>query len=499
MNEYDGEILPKTVLQYCCQRDFSTVKKITKISSDWSRLSVTEISNAFVKMCNACTGFCDFSSQEADYTQKIIKIHLIEDIKEAIETAKYAKGLTRESLQCFVDMFNENIFSRPFVSLSFYANFYSKACNSDDFVVRNLEWPHLDPIYKCFESFLGSNCIRPACITSFLTKDFIHNLFEVLKHSPDKREQTAVCSLLLTIGTNFPSTQTMIHKESTEFLIISQYDVSVQYSLSSFFEFFAVWTTIYKPREKKTNLSNSVGHFRIPVSSAGKNSSLTSFSLLYTPLSCGVAAARQKYLIANILPLSMIDTFESFEDSFTDTVCAFISTDKKNADVFVDYMLKHWPIRSTKKQVVFFDSMMKVVTSFSKYLSNENISKVVRHTTRSFNDSTTQISQTALRIVTGKGFQSIISSKWNVFGPLTYKSAQESLNNHWSQETKDLASKVMKSLEKINPNVNELLNDSSLNNSGKEEVVFLSSTEEKEENARKETWSIIKSMAMASE
>jgi predicted XRE-type DNA-binding protein len=494
-NELDGEDLPKTVLQYCCQRDFSTVKRIAK-SPGWSNFSISEMPNIFIKKCNACMGFCDFSSKDADYTSKNIKKRLIEDIKEALETAKYAKRLNQDTLQSFVDMFKENIFTRPYISLSYFAAFYANVCNPNDFMLLNLEWMHLDPIYKAFESFLNSNCIRPVCITSFLTKDFIHNLFEVLKHSPDKREQMAICSILLTIGHNFLSTHKMIQSEATEFLVISQFDISVQYSLSSFFEFFSVWTTIYKPKEKIPQSSSSFVTKQSPGLFGRRYSSLSSISAQSAPCSA-LSLSRQKYLKTNIMPLVKLDSFALFEDSFSSTVCSFIRSDKKNTDIFIDYMLKHWPVRNTKKQVAFFDSMMKVIDLFWKHISDDIVNKLVKHVTKSFADFTTQISQAALNIVTNKSFQALFTAKWDVCGPLMYKSACDSMSNHWSEDTRALAAKIMDILEKIDPSVKTskcCSADDSIVSSFGVEVAFASCAED-EENIRNETWSVIRSMA----
>ena len=180
LQEFDGETLPQTIVQYCCQRDFSTSNKIIQ-TQGWSQVSVPEIPNLFIKKCNVCCNLCDFSHRDTDYSTKIIKAHIIESIIEAFESAKYSKRLSLDCIHAFINMFTVNVLLRPFASLpiSITKNFNFEQTN--DYVIRNMEWPHLELIYKAFEILLDSNTIRSSFLHPYLTPTFIHQLFLIFK------------------------------------------------------------------------------------------------------------------------------------------------------------------------------------------------------------------------------------------------------------------------------------------------------------------------------
>ena len=489
LQEFDGENLPQTIVQYCCQRDSSTSSKIIQTPS-WSQINISEVPSLFIKKCNACCGFCDFSQQDADYSQKITKTHLIEDIIEGFESVKLSKRLSLDCIQAYFNMFGTNIFQRPLVSLPISItknfNFYQ----SNDYVIRNMEWPHLELIYKSFESLLNSNTIRSSFIHNYLTTNFIHQLFLIFRYSPDKREQMAICSILISIGSKFQHTHSSIHKECTEILLISHIDSSIQYSLSSFFEFFSVWTTIYKPKMRLppmtsatvTSLKQGMHHSH-SISISNSQQSLLQIAGMNTVFSPNIqghntpnahkmtpppsqitnstsnpklsAAQTQKkkrtYLRMNILPLVMLDAFVTFEETFTETIGAFISSDKSATNVYFEYMISHYPVRNTKKQKIFLQSINKILNSYWKHVDEQNIVKIVDLISSLFVDSCWQISDMSLRIGFSDGFLSVIKQNAICYGKKTYYFALKCSNEHWNDDNKDLAKKLIQKLEDINP------------------------------------------------
>ena len=489
LQEFDGESLPQTIVQYCCQRDFSTSSKIVQTQS-WSQVNISEIPYLFIKKCNACCGFCDFSHQDADYSPKITKSHLIEDLIEAFETVKLSKRLSLDCIQAYFNMLTTNIFQRPLVSLPISItknfNFYQ----SNDYVIRNMEWPHLDLIYKSFESLLNSNTIRSSFIHNYLTTNFIHQLFLIFRYSPDKREQMALCSILISIGSKYQHTHSSIHKESTEILLISHIDSSIQFSLSSFFEFFSVWTTIYKPKMRLPPMTSATTtsfkqgmHHSHSISISNSQQSLLQIAGMNTVFSPNLqnhhtpsahkttpppfqnqnsssttkisTAKTQKnkreYLRMNILPLVMLDAFVTFEETFTETIGAFISSDKSATNVYFDYMISHYPIRNTKKQKIFLQSINKILNAYWKHVNEQNAIKIVDLISSLFIDSCCLISDMSLHIGSSDGYLSIIKQNALSFGKRTYYYALKCSNEHWNEDNKNLAKKFLQKLEDINP------------------------------------------------
>lgn len=395
------EDITKSIIQYYTIRDTSTKRLIVKTQT-LEKCQTGEIPQLFIRKCNTCCGFCDFSSEESDYSLKVLKTTLITELIDAIQSPKIAKVLTIECIQAFFKMFAANIF-RPLINIPIL--------RAND-TAYDLEWMHLRVIYDIFTKFMYTDTIRPNFVANQIDDLFIHNLFQCIRF-PDKREQKCACELLLAIAERYNFTGKVYMIEFSHFMSTASYDVYAQSSLNSLFDFFAEWTTIYKGKEWLAFFQNV------------------------------------------LLPLMLLNNFNLFESSFTQVVCAFIRKNKLFVDTYIDHLFKHWPIVSPSKAKYYLNSLQTVIENFSRNISFYITVRLVAHISLLFNDCTSSLSQQSFRVSQTSTFLSLLSTVWNEIGVTVYNSAKISCNSHWNSETREMASKFLSSLESIDSDISK--------------------------------------------
>lgn len=409
------EAITKTVIQYYTLRDLATKKLIVK-SQPLEKSQVSEIPSLFIRKCNSCCGFCDFSVDENDYALKVLKTTLITELIDAIQSAKIAKVLTIECIQTYFKTFAINIF-RPIVQIPILTDIDN---------AYDLEWIHLRVFYDSFTKFMYNETIRPNFILNQLDDQFIHNLFQCIRF-PDKREQKCACELLLAMAERFPTLGRAFLIEIERYLSTAIYDEYTRNSLKTFLDFFAEWTTIYKGREWLSFFSH------------------------------------------HVLPLTILQNFSAFEKSFTGLVCLFIRKNKLLVDVYLDHIFKHWPVTSPAKGKLYLTSLQTVVENFSRNISTYIFTRLALHISLLYNDCTSALSQHSFKFSQSATFLQLLMNVWNEIGPEVYKNAKTSHSSHWNHETRELASQFIVSLENID---NEISKKEILNNQLKRESMW---------------------------
>jgi len=393
----DGEKVQNKTFTYVTPRDLSTSSLIAKTMS-WSRVSPNEIPVVFMKKCNSCSGFVDFSDTQKDSDLKILKFDTLEQILEVLSSPISAKRLNQDCVLSLFSMFCSNVF-RPVPTLA--------DMNPND-VAYDAEWVHLEIVYKIFIQLIDSQSIRQSHIQSFLNTHFISGVFNLIR-TPDSREQKSICDLLFSIFDRFNSLRKIIYDFSEFYLSISSEETALQYSMPIFLGFLYDTFQISRP-----------------------------------------ADVRQFYLYY-LMPLHLHKYYGLYQPALCKIILAVISKDHCQIETFLLYLLHRWPITNSNKQSQYLKAVETVTEKYYKYVSFNTAKLLLKRISSMFSDYTSTLSQQSLFLITSIGIHSIITTNPEQLSEFIYYSALLSSKNHWLESTRAMAFDTMIALERINP------------------------------------------------
>ncbi|OHT06336.1 hypothetical protein TRFO_25608 [Tritrichomonas foetus] len=368
---------------------------------------LSEFNSNFLKMIDLCCKFCNFTDKNEDIQKKQSKSDTLDQINQTLENSENAKKLSHESVSSLFRMISLNIF-RPIPVIHLLKND----------VAKDTEWPHLQKVYKIFITSLSCTSIRPAILQSIVNSQLIQNLFTIFK-TPDLREQKCISEVLTVIANRFVHTKKFLNQQCRNILLKSFNDESVRRALNYFFLFYLDFSQISRPPEYKKIFTNI------------------------------------------LLSLILLDNFEMFSDSYLEVILLFFSFDGNLIDIFLKYLIKHWPITNISKQKVFISYIKEIISfieEFNHFIPQKTIFLMIRKFSCLFFDLTEDLSQISLSFINSGNFDRLISTDMEKYSTILYQAACEVNENHWINETKILAGETMQYLEKLNPELLKTMN-----------------------------------------
>ena len=346
----------------------------------------------FKNKCTECSKICDFSNPSKDLEAKNNKTILLKQIISSFSIPHISRGLSSDTVQIFYQMCAANIF-RDFPAV--------KVINLHDGSTTNIQdaaWAHISIVYEAMLAIININS------ASDFPPNFLQRLINNII-SNDCRERHFVGTVLNGISNRFPIHRSTLKKKTLDLL-----------------------------------------------SSGRCSSALIDWTIaLMSGMSSPLKADNLDVFHKTILPLHRLPDLQQFWKPLMSIVSLFISKDEELLDYSIMYLLKHWPVQDTSKQSAMLDEMENWALNFATKKHNKVLLTFFKHVTSCITDENSTLSERAIKLVTNKGFATIIKDHTNGIIFAIVSGLSDAINNHWDHELSDKASVALKLLETYDP------------------------------------------------
>lgn len=349
------------------------------------------------KKIRICTVMCDFSDPSADTKAKSTKTHTLSELDVIFSNVALVQRLPPQIVDSYFEMLMKNIMRDLPPVKKEYLIF------DDEPVLVDINWPHLQIIYKQFLNFqqLHPNKITNSVVSKMLTRI----------HAPDAEEREQVlCFFRYYVLANPAKTTTIFKKFS---YILQDYINRNCYP-------FAV-TPILK------------------------------FYLIQFPLQFKDGQLLITIFSTSILPLLSCQHIISYYGVLLQIIQFFIAVDPAITPQIIRRVLLYWPQSNPTKQILF----ISLISLLMENLSRSEFEKMSKRIFRLLSDyalsSNAKVAEASLLIWSNiKIIPKILDNTRTIF-PITFPQFSKTAREHWNPETQTLATNTLKSMHDLDP------------------------------------------------
>jgi hypothetical protein len=318
-------------------------------SNSFSTLNPKEINRVFAEKCKECMKICDFSMGIKDKAAKQTKRTLLGHFAEIFDSPALLRFVTPANIKRFISMVIDNI-SRPFPSMLKITAF--------DFgdQMEDLAWPHLQLVYRAAVRLFNSNiaiCVEGGNLLSVLVSNCC---------SPDVRERMACRDVLQSVYKKCEANRAQIVR-----FIHNQFLTLI--CSKELLEFYVV----------------IVDELPLPLS----EDALRMF--------------RECVLILHSSHL-----FLRFCFTLLQVLDHYIKVDSDLLAPTIDYICRHWPTATVRKQVIFLSEVEGLVMCYSNIISPEIAELLFRQMAKLVNVPNVEIAEATLNLILGDSCSQMI-------------------------------------------------------------------------------------------
>lgn len=392
MSEMADEMKTKTFnISTLFRMTFSDVK--IELTPDFRDLDEKEFNTMFANKVKECKKICDWSigikDVEAKKNKKILLIQLI----ELFESKNGLEYILPQSINKFISMVVQNI-SRPFPPQKVINPLF----DFDD-VTQDMAWPHLALVYEALLKLLMSPIslkIKHPTFVSVLVKNSC---------SPDERERMAVRDNLKLLFVKCPDLQeTILRLVQNQFLTGTCSHQILEFIL-------AVLDEVGRPLPE--NLVNMY-----------KNS---------------------------ILFLHSSKMFLSFYKAFFAVVNRFVRFERSLLHPTMEYLVKHWPSSTVRKQLVFMSEMEGLTLNYFEDVNEEIAKMVFQKLSELVNQPNIDIAETALNVLLGPALEEPLLNFPELAIKILTQELMNAANKNWNDYVQEDSKLALQMLSDLNP------------------------------------------------
>ncbi|EAY04571.1 phosphoprotein phosphatase, putative [Trichomonas vaginalis G3] len=323
-------VVPHSELQSCIEHkrfisstysvgDYGQIEELP----DFDNVQPEEYNNLFRKYLLQCKVKCNFNSQLQDVKNIQMKTNFLNVIIKQVSSPDFIKIVDKETLTEFFQMLKSNIirYTPPIPDLA------RVPMIGDDITDTIIEasWPHLELVYKAFQSFLENPKMDPKSFVDNITQSFVHRLISLF-NTPDIRERTVLKLLVHRLYLRFNVHRPLIRTEMQN----------------------ALYTFLFEDK-----------FF------CGVNEILEIFMSIINGYSVPLKQEHLRFFHSILLPLHGSDFYHSFADNLAICIGQYV---QKDASLMVDFfkgLLTFWPKSSTVKEVMFIEQLDHILEVIS--------------------------------------------------------------------------------------------------------------------------------------
>lgn len=394
MSEMADEMKTKTFnISTLFRMTFSDVK--IELTPDFRDLEEKEFNTMFINKVKECKKICDWSigikDVEAKKNKKILLIQLI----ELFESKNGLDQIQPQSINKFISMVVQNI-SRPFPPQKIINPLF----DFDD-VTQDMAWPHLALVYEALLKLLMSPInvkVKHPTFVSVLAKNSC---------SPDERERMAVRDNLKLLFVKCPDLQDTILR-----LVQNQFLTGIcSHQILEFI--LAVLDEVGRPLPE--SLVNMY-----------KNS---------------------------ILFLHSSKMFLSFYKAFFAVVNRFVRFERSLLQPTIEYLVKHWPSSTVRKQLVFMSEMEGLTLNYFEDVNEEIAKMVFTKLSDLVNQPNIDIAETALNVLLGPALEEPLINYPELAIKILTQELMNAANKNWNDYVQEDSKLALQMLSDLNPKI----------------------------------------------
>ena len=386
--------LGENQIMYSSHKNFYKRDITINLSPPFTEIPPKDWRNFFKQKCNECCKICDFTNPNKDVTAKLNKSTLLKHIIHSFSIPHIAKCLSPDLIQLFYKMVSVNIF-REFPPVNII-NLHDGNIPT----VQDAAWAHLSIIYEALSGMLTVNG----------GADFPPNFLQYLVGnitSYDNRERVHVTQILTTISNKFPVYRTVLKKKTIDLLTVGKFSPSL-----------IEWTT------------NLLG------------------SLLIPPLKSEFLILFQK----TILPLHCIPEFFQYSKQVCQLVGLYIAADPNLLNTTLNFLLLHWPISDSFKQIAILDEMDSLIVHFGNPQMHKKILLVFfKHVGNCITGFNSSLADRCIQIIQKEAYAPLIKDHTNGIIFILISALYDTSMEHWDSDICSKAKSALHLMESYDP------------------------------------------------
>ena len=390
MSEMADEMKTKTFnISTLFRMTFSDVK--IELTPDFRDLDEKEYNTMFINKVKECKKICDWSIGIKDVEAKKNKKILLIQLIELFESKNGLDKILPQSVAKFISMVVQNI-SRPFPPQKIINPLF----DFDD-VTQDMAWPHLALVYEALLKLLMSPMkvtIKHPTFVSVLAKNSC---------SPDERERMAVRDNLKLLFVKCPDLQDAILR-----LVQNQ---------------FLTGTCSHQILEFILAVLDEVGR----------------------PLPENLVSMYKN----SILFLHSSKIYKAF---FA-VVNRFVRFERSLLKPTIEYLVKHWPSSTVRKQLVFMSEMEGLTLNYFEDVNEEIAKMVFTKLSELVNQPNIDVAETALNVLLGPALEEPLVSFPELAIKILTQELMNAANKNWNEYVQEDSKLALQMLSDLNPKI----------------------------------------------
>jgi hypothetical protein len=359
-----------------------------------------DIVELFIRKCEVCSAFPDFSEGALDEELRQIKQDMLSEILNGLSIPGIVNVLGMEHYGLLFKMITANLSRRfPHVSLE----------NKPELVLDR-EYSHIDLVYQILDRVVSFQIVPKAMVAPHVTQLFINGIFlQVFAY--DSREQQHVVQSVTLLVRAFP------------------------------------WAVM--------PLFRRIGRLCRPIAEEFRSLHALPFILsvlaqLVPDVVKDVNTAR-KFFRNLLLPLHKCENYAAYHGTLARMVVHVIGVDSSLLREFLNFITRHWAVRSREKCSLVFNEVALVADAFSESFDPDVGVRLVRKIATFFADPAGDISQQAFYLLGSPSMKPVIDICPAGLLKELYESATDVATSHWLPETREFASDFSAKLVAMDP------------------------------------------------
>lgn len=345
------------------------------MSEPFTAVKPKEINQLFAEKLKECTKICDFSIGLKDQQAKKNKRELLRHFIEAFENNKILHNITPGNIRKFIEMVVDNV-SRPFPSMIKITAF--------DFgdQMEDTAWPHLQLVYKATIRLFDSNLTFELDNANFLSC-LVTNAC-----SPDDRERQACRDILTSVYRKCEKNRPQIFR-----FVMNQF------------------LTLICSKEL-----------------------LEFFILVVDSLPLPLSEKNVFFFKQCVLVLHSSHLFLRFCLSLLQVINHYIKVDSSLLEPTFEYIFRHWPCATVRKQLIFMSEIEGLVVSYTPIITPKMAEMIFTQISKLVNSPNVEMAERALNLILGMSLEKLIIENaqlaMDIFVPVLLDSARKNWNEY---------------------------------------------------------------------
>lgn len=359
----------------------------------------------FIQKLEFCETRFDFSNGHSHLVLKEKKRKYLVEILE--EVCKEDGVLNRNTYGACIRMICGNIFrSLPLSKMNFPL---FETDEGDDY--QDACWPHLQLVYEVLRKFISCEVIKSSECRSWLNMGFITQLINLFS-SEDCRERRYLKTILHCLYGNFIEVRGYVRTGMTHFFHRVIYQQESHCGVAELLEI----------------LGSIVNGFVVPLKEEYK-----------------------EFLRRELLPLHLPVGLPGYHIQLSFCIAQLVEKEPKMGNEIVEYLLKHWPSRSTRKEVMFLDEVEEILILSDNECIGQVMGSMFRRILKCAESAHFQVAERALYFWNNDEMITLIARHREQIMRNAVCSLQRNIETHWNDNVLCLSENVQTMLQDMDP------------------------------------------------